>query len=88
MPAKAKPFKRSNLNDTIRFKITQEGCRFISQQNRKVPFYRRHPISIPVDDKGFSELVLWEFMHIFGPSFGAPGMNPTVVTTFHLKKNA
>ncbi len=82
-----RPWKRANLNDQIRFKITATGMRYLDEKNRSDPFYRRHPITIKRDEDGFSEMVLWDFMHVFGPSFSAPGMDPVVVPVIHIQKN-
>ena len=65
-----------NLNDMIKVKLTDYGKDVYYHKNddlisKGVPIERYHP---RVDDEGYTDIQLWQFMKIFGPAikFGMP----------------
>ena len=72
-----------NLNDEIKVKLTEHGKHIINsyytdafkEVNEKYNAHLQVPFEIEMDEEGYSEFQLHEFMHIFGPYVyvGAPG---------------
>jgi trehalose-6-phosphate synthase len=55
-----------NLNDGVKFKINEDGEKYIANLNSTHSIYRRYPISFPKDKDGYSNAQLWELFHYFG----------------------
>ena len=51
---------KCNINDKIRFKLTERGERVLLGCLNKLS-----PITIPRDEEGYIELSFWEFLSIF-----------------------
>lgn len=77
----SKPY---NLNDRIRFKLTDKGRAYVAELNKTHPVYARCPLQFTADTDGWIEDELWQFANIFGPSFQM-GFDPTVETTIQIR---
>lgn len=58
-----------NLNQQIRVKLNSEGLKILLEYHMKysIPnFDTREYVLSKVDENGYYEVQLWEFMHIFG----------------------
>lgn len=74
-----------NLNDYVRFKLTDEGRNFIAELNRSHPVYSYAPISFRPDADGWIEDQLWNFAAVFGPTLKM-GFGQNVETMIELKR--
>ena len=68
-----KQYKAFNLNDKIKVKFTQKGRTIylnymleIQKSLDKIKMNVNVPIEPEIDNEGYTELVLWDFMEIFG----------------------
>ena len=67
-----------NLNETVKVKLTQFGKDIYTHQYNEI--INKHPLlkisrpEIKVDEKGYTEFTLWEFMNLYGPymTIGTP----------------
>jgi len=59
-------FIKINLNDSVKFKITKDGAKYIANLNLTHNVYKLCPISFKTDDDGYSEAQLWELFQYFG----------------------
>lgn len=53
-----------NLNDFVRFKLTDYGKRVYDQWFIDL---RIKPVELRIDKDGYTKMQLWQFMEIFGP---------------------
>lgn len=60
-------YKLVNLNEHIKVKLTETG----KEVFRK--YYNNIPYSLHIDDDGYAEFQLWDFMHIFGSDMRMAG---------------
>lgn len=72
-----------NLNDIVRFKLTDKGCEYVLKLNRTHPVYLRAPLKYTPDANGWIETELWDFANIFGPTMGM-GFDQTVEVTIEM----
>ena len=73
-----------NLNDVVRFRMTDKGRKHIDAINSTDPIYSRYPLRFEPDVDGWIETQLWNFANIFGPTFGI-GFDQTVETQIELR---
>lgn len=66
-----------NINDTVRFKLTPVGIRWIKGMNRSLPEYKKYPLDWADKEGEWVEASLWEFSSAFGPTF-VMGLMPPV----------
>ena len=59
-------FMKFNINNKIRFKITEHGWDYIRDKNKTDPVYKRYPITFKVDSDGYCTKQLWSVMEFFG----------------------
>jgi len=55
-----------NLNNTVKFKITKDGEKYLANLNSTHNVYKLCPISFKKDSNGYSEAQLWELFQYFG----------------------
>lgn len=61
-----KIWQNVNLNNYVRFKLTDKGREYINALNQNNPIYSRCPLKFKVDSDGWIEEQLWHFMYLFG----------------------
>ena len=59
-------FMKFNINDNIRFKITEHGWDYIKDKNKTDPVYKLYPKTFKVDSEGYCIEQLWSVMQFFG----------------------
>jgi len=59
-------FMKFNINNYIRYKITEEGWKYIKDKNETDPVYKRYPKTFKVDSEGYCKEQLWCVMQFFG----------------------
>lgn len=71
---------KANLNDNVKFKLTEEGRIHVKALNRHHPVYSHAPLVLKEDGDGWCRMTLWEFASIFGETFMC-GLHTTVETS-------
>ena len=60
-----------NLNETIKVKLTQFGKDIYTHQYdeiaKKYPLLKISRPEIRIDENGYTEFTLWQFMNLYGP---------------------
>lgn len=60
-----------NLNETVKVKLTQFGKDIYMHQYdevaNKYPFLKISHPEIKVDENGYTDFTLWQFMNLYGP---------------------
>lgn len=79
-------WKQWNLNDQVRFKLTNKGRTFVDELNRSHPVYSKHPLVYAPDSDGWIESSLWQFAYVFGAEF-TMGFDLVVETSIELRKS-
>ena len=71
-------YKETNLNYYIKVKLTEKGKEIYREYlNDVLEEYEINDIpKIEVDEEGYSEFQMWDFMRIFGKHFHILGDNP------------
>lgn len=73
-----------NLNDYVRFKLTEKGKKLIMDLNNTDEFYKKCPLHFTQVDSWY-ESQLWEIANIFGHTFGN-GFDNYIETSIKIKK--
>ena len=75
-----------NLNDFIKVKLTETGKEIFNHRfddlNKKLGKEVYKNISLKVDENGYVEFQLWDFMQIYGSYMYMAG--PTVISPFEI----
>ena len=73
-------YKETNLNYHIKVKLTEKGreiyTRYLNDLEEEYEIDSKDLPKIEVDENGYTEFQMWEFMRLFGKHFSMIGENP------------